>query len=178
MQLSTSRLVLRDFLVSDFDALRALEAHSDTYYFENANPSEETTRMQLEKMIEHQNISPRQYYRLAITIHTQDEVLGRISLVLSSEAAREWEIGWAIHPNGWGKGYATEAARCMMDFAFNELGAHRIIAISHASNMASVRVMEKLSMKIDGFLRETRWWHDAWHNELIYSILDREWKNN
>ena len=177
MQLITPRLILRDFLVSDFNALRELEAHPDTYYFEQANPSEETTRMQLEKMIEHQSISPRRYYRLAITIPPQNDVIGRITLAHTNESIREWEFGWAIHPQEWGKGYATEAAGHMMEFAFKELGAHRIIAMCHELNEASVRVMEKLSMQQDRLLRETRWWHEEWHNELVYAILHHEWKN-
>jgi len=174
MQLVTSRLILRDFLASDFSALRDLESRSETYHFENANPSEETTRLQLEKMLVHQNETSRKYYRLGITIPPQDVVIGRIALVLTNDAIREWEIGWAIHPDLWGNGYATEAARKMISFAFDELDAHRIIAISHASNRASVRVMEKLSMQQDGLLRETRWWHKNWHDELVWSILDRE----
>jgi len=177
MQLTTPRLILRDFRESDFDALRAIEAHPDTYYFEDFNPSEETTRLQLEKMLAHQNESSRKYYRLGIMIPPQDVVIGRISLVLTNEAIREWEIGWAIHPDEWGKGFAVEAARGMLDFAFEKLDAHRIIAISHASNKASIRVMEKLSMMHEGHLRETRQWHGGWSDEVIYSILDHEWGN-
>ena len=178
MQLITSRLILRDFLATDFNSLRELEAHPDTYYFEQANPSEETTRVQLEKMMEHQGITPRRYYRLAITIPPKDDVIGRITLAHINEAIREWEFGWAIHPQEWGKGYATEAASRMMEFAFKELGVHRIIAMCHELNKASVRVMERLSMQQEGLLRETRWWHEDWHNELVYSILDHEWKND
>jgi len=178
MQLITPHLILRDFLAKDFDVLRALEAHPDTYHFEEANPSEETTRIQLEKMLVHQNESPRKYYRLAITVPPQDVVMGRISLVLMNEAIREWEIGWAIHPQEWGKGFATEAAQCMLDFAFRDLGAHRIIASCHADNTASVRVMEKLAMTKEGHLRNTLRWHGTWSDELIFSILDRERKND
>jgi len=178
MQFTTQRLILRDFRESDFDALRVLEAHPNTYHFEESNPSEETTRLQLEKIIEHQNESSRKYYRLGITIPPQHVVKGRIALVHTNNAIREWEIGWAIHPDEWGKGFAVEAARCMLDFAFEKLDAHRVIAVSHALNKASIRVMEKLSMTREGHLRETRQWHGEWSDEVIYSILDREWGND
>jgi len=178
MQLNTPRLILRDFRASDFDSLRALEAHPDTYRYEQASPSEETTRMQLEKILAHQKEGHRKYYRLAITLNSDEELIGRLSLVRLNDAIREWEIGWAIHPREWGKAYATEAAWHMLDFAFKELDAHRVTAICHASNTASVRVMEKLTMHRDGHLREIRWWHEGWHDELVYSILDREWKKD
>lgn len=178
MQLTTPRLIIRDFRESDFNALRAIEAHPDTYFFEDFDPSEETTRLQLEKMLAHQNETSRKYYRLGITIPPQDVVMGRISLVLTNEAIREWEIGWANHPDEWGKGFAVEAARGMLGFAFEKLGAHRIIAISHAANKASIRVIEKLAMTREGHLRETRQWHDGWSDEVMYSILDHEWISN
>lgn len=178
MQLTTQRLILRDFRESDFDALRALEAHPSTYHYEETNPSEEVTRLQLEKMIEQQNETQRKYYRFGITIPPQDVVKGRIALVHTNHSICEWEIGWAIHPDEWGKGLATEAARSMLGFAFEKLDAHRVIAVSHASNQVSIRIMEKLSMTREGHLRETRQWHGAWSDDVIYSILDREWGND
>lgn len=178
MQLITPRLLLRDFRLNDFDALRTLEAHPETYRYEGPNPSEEKTRLQLEKILEQNEESPRQYYRLAVTLPPHDIVMGRISLVLLNDTIREWEIGWAMHPQEWGKGYTPEAARRLLDFAFDELGAHRVTAFCHALNTASVRVMEKLSMHKDGRLRETRWWHDNWSDEFVYAILERDWKNN
>jgi RimJ/RimL family protein N-acetyltransferase len=66
----------------------------------------------------------------------------------------------------------------MLDFAFGELGVHRVTAFCHVLNRASVRVMEKLSMRRDGRLRETRWWHDSWCDEFVYAILDRDWKKD
>jgi RimJ/RimL family protein N-acetyltransferase len=92
------------------------------------------------------------------------------------EAIREWEVGWAIHPDEWGKGYATEAARQVMDWGFRELDIHRIVAFCHASNSASVRVMEKLGMHQDGMLRETRWLRGEWWDEYVYAILEKDWK--
>jgi RimJ/RimL family protein N-acetyltransferase len=66
----------------------------------------------------------------------------------------------------------------VIDWAFGELNIHRIVAFCHADNSASVRVMQKLGMHCDGRLRETRWLKGKWWDELIYSVLDREWSNN
>ncbi|OGO65815.1 MAG: hypothetical protein A2030_05000 [Chloroflexi bacterium RBG_19FT_COMBO_50_10] len=65
-----------------------------------------------------------------------------------------------------------------MDWAFKELSVHRIVALCHADNTASVRVMEKLGMRQDGRLREARWLRGEWWDEYVYAILEREWKNN
>ena len=90
---------------------------------------------------------------------------------------REWEVGWAVHPDVWGRGIAAEAAWHLMDWGFHELNIHRIVAFCHAGNAASIRVMEKLGMQRDGKLRETRWLDAKWNDEYVYSVLEREWKS-
>jgi ribosomal-protein-alanine N-acetyltransferase len=130
---------------------------------------------------------PRTRYRLAITIRPasagrvrgpEDSACGRISLILNWPEIREWEVGWTVDPRFWGRGYATEAAWAVLGFAFGELGAHRVVAFCNANNRASARVMEKLGMQRDGYLRQTRWWNGAWADELVYSILDHEWQGS
>ena len=56
-----------------------------------------------------------------------------------------------------------------------ELKAHRVVAFSHAENIASLRVMRKLGMQQEGLLRETRLWQNRWSDEVVYAILDHEW---
>lgn len=175
MELITPRLILREFRESDFGAFRELEAHPETYRYETTSPSKQKTREYLEKAQLDVSQSPRTRYRLAVTNLTQDCVRGRVTLGLNNDSIREWEIGWAIHPAEWGKGIATEAAQCVLEFAFAQLNAHRVVAFSHAENAASRRVMQKLGMRQEGLLRETRFWQGQWSDEVVYSILDREW---
>ena len=61
------------------------------------------------------------------------------------------EIGYVLHPDFWGTGYAVEAASCVMDFGFEMLGLHRIEARFMKGNAASLRVMEKLGMSFEGY---------------------------
>ena len=58
----------------------------------------------------------------------------------------EVEIGYRLERSAWGRGYATEAARAVRDFAFGDLGMQRLIAIIDPSNIASIRVAEKIGM--------------------------------
>lgn len=176
MELLTPRLILRDFRLEDYHDLRSLESRPETYHYEGPNPSPEKTRLQLEKILAQNAEQPRQYYRLAVTLPADNRLIGRVSLVLLNNLIHEWEIGWAIHPDEWGQGYAPEAARRLLDFAFTALGVHRVTAFCHSLNQASVRVMEKLSMQREGHLRETRWWREEWHDEFVYAILERDWK--
>jgi RimJ/RimL family protein N-acetyltransferase/ketosteroid isomerase-like protein len=77
--------------------------------------------------------------------------IGRVGLhYLSPDGT--WAVGYWIHPDHWGRGYAPEASRAAIEFAFRELGATRII-LPHATwNDASRRVAEKLGFRL---VRET-----------------------
>lgn len=178
MELFTPRLILRDFQQNDLACVKELESLPETYYYESSQPNLEQITIKLQQTQEEALHSPRTRFRLAITIQPLDQVRGRVSLMLINESIREWEIGWAIHPAEWGKGFATEAAHRVLEFAFTELGAHRVVAFSHAKNTASIQVMNKLNMQQEGLLRETRPWKNGWSDEVVFSILDREWKDS
>ena len=176
MEFITRSLRIREFVEGDYPALWEMDSFAQMHTYERIPPTESDTRQGLSESISSQGQSPRTLFRLAITIPPQDIARGIIKINRQWEAIREWEVGWAMHPAEWGKGYATEAAWQVMNYAFKELNVHRIVAFCHAENRASVRVMEKLGMHNDGRLRETRFLNGAWWDEFVYSVLDREWK--
>ncbi len=65
-----------------------------------------------------------------------------------------WELGYIFNPAYWGKGYATEACRRILQYGFEELGAHRIMARCSPENEASWRLLERLSMRREGFFKK------------------------
>lgn len=177
MEFVTSRLRIREFVEEDYQALREMDSRPVMYTYERDLPTEADTRNSLTEYIKNQLEAPRITYRFAITLLSQHTCRGLLKISRQWEAIREWEVGWAIHPDEWGRGYATEAAWIVMDWAFTQLDVHRIVAFCHVDNVASVRVMEKLGMHQDGRLRETRWLRGQWWDEYVYSILEKEWKN-
>lgn len=175
MQLTTDRLILRELRLSDFEALCAIESDPALFRYEPGPYTPEQTRSRLETTIEWAGDLPRKRYKFGITVKPDDRVIGRISLSEISTESREWEIGWTVARQEWGKGYASEAAKAVLHFAFTGLKVHRVIAFCHAENAASTRVMEKLGMRREAYLRETRWLNGQWYDELLYAILDKEY---
>ena len=84
----------------------------------------------------------------AVVERQSRQVLGYCGLFLFPEldGQAEVEIGYRLIRSAWGKGYATEAAGAVRDFAFNTLSLMRLIAIIDPSNIASIRVAEKIGM--------------------------------
>jgi ribosomal-protein-alanine N-acetyltransferase len=123
--------------------------------------------------------TPRRDYELAVTLRDTGEVVGQVTLktdrYIPRIRQRTSELGYMLRRDRWGRGIATEAARILLDFAFGELGLHRVFAVVDEDNPASIRVVEKL-----GFRREARHVKDAfsqgeWFTTLIYAVLEEEW---
>ncbi|WP_419902003.1 GNAT family N-acetyltransferase [Kiloniella sp.] len=88
---------------------------------------------------------------------------------------RTWEIGWLILPAYQGKGYASEAARALINLGFRTMGLHRIIATAQPENPASWRVMEKVGMRREGHYKQCIPRPDGtWWDEVFYAILADE----
>jgi [ribosomal protein S5]-alanine N-acetyltransferase len=112
-------------------------------------------------------------FPMAITIGAgsgQGELIGAIGLEVTQPHARA-ELGYWIAVPRWGKGYATEAARAMLMFAFETLNLQRVTAHHFARNRASGRVLEKIGMKPEGILRQhiKKW--NRFEDCVMYGIL-------
>ena len=83
------------------------------------------------------------------SVEREGELIGRIGL-WQPEGWPGLEVGWLLGREAWGHGYATEAARASMEYAWSELGADRLISLIDPENVASQRVAERLGMRPQG----------------------------
>jgi RimJ/RimL family protein N-acetyltransferase len=112
---------------------------------------------------------------LAITLLSDGRQIGGIGLRIDSPHQHA-ELGYWIGVPYWGRGYATEAAREMLRYAFADLRLHRILASHFKHNPASGNVLRKLGMRYEGCQREhLRKW-DRFVDSELYGILRREWE--
>jgi Acetyltransferases, including N-acetylases of ribosomal proteins len=118
IKLTTARLTIRDFNPNDLDALISFESQPGMRQFEQGIANRTSAERYLKKAIQRASVVPRTDYYLGITLTPNDNVIGRISLASQNLAICEWEIGWAVRNEDWGKGYASEAAQQMLAFAF------------------------------------------------------------
>jgi [ribosomal protein S5]-alanine N-acetyltransferase len=102
-------------------------------------------------------------------------LIGNGGLRMQNAYARIADLGYELDQNYWGRGYATEAARALLEFGFHELRLHRIWANCIEENVASAHVLEKIGMTREGCLRESEWMKNRWWNTPLYAILDHEW---
>ena len=174
--LETKRLILREFAADDFDAVHAYAANSEVCRFMPWGPnSESETRAFLSRVIEAQASEPRTCYDLAVALQKSERVIGGCGLTIGSLEHRRAELGYCLNREYWNQGYATESARAMIDFGLRRLCLHRIYAHCDPDNPSSVRVLEKLGLRREGFLREHQFVKGHWRDAYLYAILEQEW---
>jgi RimJ/RimL family protein N-acetyltransferase len=164
--LETERLVVREWTTSADDVARRY----DTYRREevvkwlgNATPlaSLEEAAERLGKARAFYDAHQGRYGVWAVQVRDTGIVAGSVLLVPMPEpsdgspGAGEVEIGWHLHPDSWGRGYATEAAKAVLAYGF-ELGLTEILAIAKPGNAPSIAVMRRIGMRHCG--RTSRWY--------------------
>ncbi len=155
--IETPRLRLRDYRPEDWERVHLYGADPEFSRFEAWGPNTvEDTRKFVSSMVEQAARSPRYKFDFAVCLKDSGLLIGGCGIRRESQESAVANLGWAIHPEHQAKGYATEAARALIDFGRRELGLSVIYATCDARNVASYRVMEKLGMKRVGFLEKER----------------------
>jgi RimJ/RimL family protein N-acetyltransferase len=175
--IETERLRLRPFEAADLESLHAIHGDAGVArWLYNEPRSLVETRALLERKIAGRTLRAEgDWLTAAGLLRETDELVADVSLLWASEAHRQGEIGFLVHPAHQGRGYATEAARAFLDYAFGPLGLHRVVGTLEARNAASARVLEKLGMRREAHLVENERVKGEWQSELVYAILAREW---
>jgi RimJ/RimL family protein N-acetyltransferase len=177
MQFHTARLLLREFVDTDWPAVLAYQRdprYLQFYAWIERTPEDAQRFVQM--FIIQQREQPRRKFQLAVVLRDTQHLIGNCGIRKASLEAREADIGYELAPDLWGQGYATEAARAIIHFGFTELKLHRITAWCIADNVASARVLEKIGLKLEGRLREKEYFKDRWWDTLLYAILADEWR--
>ncbi len=110
----------------------------------------------------------------AITLKEGGTYLGSVGLTLALPHDRA-ELGYWLGRAYWGRGYALEAARAVLDYAFEGLKLHSVHAYHFRPNQASGHVLERLGMHRDGVSPECFKFRGAYMDDVLYSILQSEW---
>lgn len=169
--LETPRLLLRPMQAPDIDDLLHIFADPKVMAAFNEPPF---TRAQMERWTQRNLDHQAQYgYGLFSVIHKVDNILigdcGLEQMEVEGESAAE--LGYDFRSDYWNRGYATEAACAVRDYAFNTLQLPRLISLIRVGNLSSRRVAEKVGMTLlREFIRyERQYWEFGLSTKDLYS---------
>ncbi|MDX1414770.1 MAG: GNAT family N-acetyltransferase [Candidatus Promineifilaceae bacterium] len=176
MILTTGRLCLREFEDRDWERVIAYQSNPlYLRYYHWTKRSEADVQAFVQMFLDAQQERPRRTFQLAVTLRHSGLLIGNCGIRINNPSLREANIGYELDNEYWGNGYATEAARAILEFGFQELRLRRVWANTLAVNKGSARVLEKLGMRLECREIEKEFIKDRWYDSLTYAILDREW---
>ncbi len=172
----TDRLTLRPIEMRDIDAMLATRTIPELVAF-TYEPiwTRAYAEDRIAMFVDLQRQPEISFTRWMIELTATGQFVGDVYLSKDAELRGTTEVGYMIHPDHAGHGYATEATREALRIGFEEWGVHRIYARVDADNIGSMRVCQHQGMRLEGRLIENDMRGDQWSTELVFAMLDREW---
>ena len=172
-QLKTKRLVLRKILPEDAKMVYEWMSDFEICRYERwkVHPNVEFSRGYIIEVFD----DYKSNYTYQWGIELNKELIGSISIINIDDFDQKAVMGYCIKRNFWGNGYATEAAKAVLEYMFNEVGLNRIEASHSVNNKASGRVLEKVGMILEGCAKEYYYSNIGFQDSNLYALTRGEY---
>lgn len=172
--IETGRLALR--WLRDEDVPRLFEIFSDPQVMRywSSPPLQDVSGAEALLQEIRQLFAARTLFQWGVALKEDDRVIGTCTLASLSAAHRRAEIGYALGRAWWRKGYMAEALPALLRFAFSTLDLHRIEADVDPRNLPSLRSLESLGFRREGYLRERYFVSGEMQDAVLYGLLRTE----
>lgn len=175
IRLLGDRLVLREFVVTDENAVHSYASDPVATQFMEWGPNSiDATRTFLREAMGQAGTPTRRGFDLAVVDIQSQTLIGAAALSVTNTDHRRGEIGYVLHPDFWSKGLATETARLLLRFGFEQLQLRRISATCHPDNHASARVLQKAGLVFEGRMRRHLFVRGTWQDSLLYAAISED----
>ena len=162
--IETERLTVRKFIESDYSDLYEYLSQESVYKYEPGEPItiEESKKLSAERA------RGEQFF--AVILKQNGKMIGHLYLeqILPKDRLT-WELGYIFNPNYQHKGYASESANALVEYALKELKVHRVMARCNPDNAASWRLLERIGFKREGNFKKYGFVHKDENNNPIWT---------
>lgn len=150
--LETERLILREMLPSDAEALFEMDSNPNVHkYLWNKPLTSIDGVYQYIEMVKNQYLE-NNIGRFVVVLKKTNELIGWAGLKYNTEMINNkihfYDIGYRLNEKFWGKGYASEASFAWLDYGFNVIKIKVMEAAAHTDNIASNRILQKIGLKM------------------------------
>ncbi len=111
---------------------------------------------------------------LVYGIEIHNEIVGICSIDNIDNINRKGILGYWLATEHWGKKITSQAAKTILEIAFNILNLHRIEVEHFEENIASQKIIQKLGFQLEGTKRDVFYRENHWHNNLCYGLIKKE----
>ncbi len=169
--INTERLVLRPHRTEDATSLHAIYSQPEVARYLLDDPW--TAEQAVEKVGQRlpKTGLTTDAHALALIVEYNESVIGDVLIWFTDIERKIAEIGWVLDPAYGGQGLAAEAAKKILDLAFDTYGCHRVVAQMDGRNIASAKLAERIGMTREGYFRQDWYSKGEWTDTCIYAML-------
>ncbi len=178
MLLQTPRLIIRNFEDSDIESFVAYRNIPEVAKYQGWKipyPRERAVQL-IREMRGMQFPQPGHWLQLALILKESGRMIGDVGVRIKKDDSRQAVIGFTLTPEYWRMGYATEAVTSLLEFLFDELDLHRVLADCDTENTGSWRTLEKVGFRREAHFVDSFLMGEDYASEYIYGMLQREWR--
>lgn len=175
--LYTSRLILRELVLPDADAIFRIRGDYEVTKY-NTGPAYDSVQQAADLIGGISNAyQERDEIRWGITIKGGDDtVIGMCGYNYWIRRDQRGSIGYDLARAYWGQGVMTEAVHAIVEFGFDHMNLNRVEADADARNIGSVRVLEKVGFQREGLQRDQFYETSAFHDLILFGLLKRDYR--
>ncbi len=180
INITTQRLILKPHTPANLPWFQTLVNDPDEAYFNDDDPLTEPEPIEKVAITFDRILNrPPESGIVHYAIHKKDDdtLIGCGDIAFIDKYNQRCNLGITMgyDKQNWGKGYATETLKAIIDYCFNELGMNRIQAEIYEFNARSIRLFERLGFQREGVKRQNIFKKGEFKNEYIYGLLKEEW---
>ena len=175
--IKTDRLIMKLHTLEDVEDMFVVRSHPKVMKYLDTNPAENTdvVRDRIVQIIE--DFKHKKAVNLTIRLQSNPtEAIGYMSLWRIDKHNNRGEIGYALKDNYWGKGYAIEAGKALLDYSFNKAELHSLMANINPHNQSSRNLLLKLGFQKEAYHREDFFFNGEYLDSEIYGMTLSDYK--
>lgn len=176
MEFHTGRLFLRPINIEDKESTFAYRSDIEINKYQGWIPETIADVEEFIKKTAQQFNEPESWFQLVIIEKKTNTIIGDLGVHFYGSENKQVELGCTIHKDYHKNGFATEALNCIINYLFNNLKKHRITTSIDPENLGSIRLVEKIGFRKEAHFVESIFLNGKWVDDLIYAILQKDWK--
>jgi [ribosomal protein S5]-alanine N-acetyltransferase len=173
--LQTERLRLREIRHADAPTLLAILSHAQIMRWVGVDALKDLEAAhQLVSRFLAARVAPVPSTRWALERCADGQLLGTCGVFNWDKNWHKCMLGYEMHPDAQGQGFMQEALNAVLAWAFEHMALHRVEALIHPDNQASLKLAKRLGFQTEGLLREVGFWNNTHHDLVQHGLLRRE----
>jgi RimJ/RimL family protein N-acetyltransferase len=174
---AAARVVLRELRPGDAETIYAYRTDADVSRYQGWTPASiDEVRTFIDGLSAAEPFAPGTWHQFGIELCSTGALIGDCGVHVPADDPAQAEFGITVAPAFHGRGYAAEAVRAVLAILFGALEKHRVFASVDPRNARSIALMERLGFRREAHFVESLWFKETWADDVIFALLEREWK--